>query len=141
MPSKMTWWLLFYGFLFALGSCLAYFGYNQYYKTKDLLRSGIRSKATVHSYSTHQSDGTTMYTPTFSFKDKKLQEHFYTSKVSSHPKPYAIGEKVNIVYEPRNPNNVKIVSFLGLYAGPVILFMVAAPLLILGSSYMLYQLY
>lgn len=140
MSRKMTW-LLFYGFLFALGFFLAYLGYGQFYKTKELLRSGIRTKATVHSFSTHQSDGTTMYTPTFSFKDKALQERFYKSKVSSHPQPYEIGEKVNIVYERKNPENAKIVSFWGLYAAPVILFMVASPLLILGSAYLLYQRY
>jgi hypothetical protein len=82
-----------------------------------------------------------MYTPTFSFKDKTLKDHFYESKVSSHPQPYAIGEKVNIVYERKNPQNVKIVSFWGLYAASVILFMIASPLLILGSAYLLYQLY
>ena len=49
MSRKMTWWLLFYGFLFALGFFLAYLGYGQFHKTKELLRSGIRTKATVHS--------------------------------------------------------------------------------------------
>ncbi len=137
----MTWWLLFYSFLFALGFFLAYLGYGQFHKSKELLRSGIRTTATVHSFKTHQSDGTTMYTPTFTFKDNTLQDHFYESKVSSHPRPYALGEKVPIVYERKNTENVKIVSFWGLYAAPVILFMVASPLLILGSAYLLYRLY
>ncbi|MGD1947343.1 MAG: DUF3592 domain-containing protein [Croceivirga sp.] len=137
----MTWWLLFYGLLFSLGFFLAYLSYGQLYKTKELLRSGIRTKATVHSFKTHNSDGTTMYTPTFTFKDKNLEEHFYESKVSSHPRPYDLGEKVNIIYGRKNPKNVKILSFWGLYAAPVILFMVASPLLILGGAYLAYRLY
>jgi len=129
------------GFCSPWGFSWPIWGYGQYYKTKELLRSGIRTKAMVHSFSTHQSDGTTMYTPTFAFKDKKFEEHFYESKVSFHPQPYDIGEKVNIIYERKNPKNVKMVSFWGLYAASVILLMVASPLLILGSAYLPYQLH
>lgn len=134
----MNLWILFYFVLLALGSFLGYLSWNQYQKSQTLLTKGVRTKANVVAYETSRGKNSTLYAPVFEYKDCSQELITFTSSVKSSPPAYDIGEQVNIVYNTRNPQDVKIVSFWGLYAASVILLMVASPLLVLGSSYLLY---
>lgn len=141
MPkSKHGMWVILYAFFFLLGCTLAYFSFQQYQKTKYLLEDGIRTVGIVKRMVVTQDDDGPMYSPVFEFTDRVNQDHEFKSKVRSRPPAYTVGEKVKLVYERKNPKNVKVVSFWGLYAASVILAMVASPLLILGFSYLVYQM-
>lgn len=134
----MQLWILFYFLLSALGSFLGYLSWRQYQKTQDLLNKGIRTSANVVAYETSRGKNSTLYAPVFEYKDRSQELITFTSSVKSSPPAYDIGEQVNIVYNTRNPQDVKIVSFWGLYAASVILLMIASPLLVIGGSYLLY---
>ncbi|QLG45458.1 DUF3592 domain-containing protein [Costertonia aggregata] len=131
-------WIIFYLFLFLIGTFLAYHAFTNYKKTQNLLQKGIRATATVTQFHTHQSDGSTMYTPVFEFTDRSQTKISFKSGISSSPPAYKIGDKVKIVYDRTKPEKAKTISFWGLYRWSVILFMIAAPFLIIGGSYLLY---
>ncbi len=137
--QKSSMWIIFYSILFLIGAGLSYGSFTQYRKTQLLLSKGIRTNATVIKLLPSVSDGTTVYSPVFEYTDRSMVKHIYESSIQSYPAPYKIGEKVKIIYNPRKPKNVKTISFWGLYRGSVILFMIAAPFLIIGGSYMLYS--
>ena len=139
--SKSTMWIVFYSFLFIIGGGLTYAAFSEFQKTKNLLQSGVKTTATVIQYSLSQGKNGSMYKPVFEFKDRSLQTITFESGIASKPPAYEIGEKVAIIYNPRKTDSVKTISFWGLYRGSVILFMIAAPFLIIGGSYLLYQLY
>ncbi len=137
--QNFSMWIIFYSILFLIGASLSYGAFTQYHKTQLLLSKGIKTNATVIKLLPSVSDGTTVYTPVFEYTDRSMVKHIYESTIQSYPAPYEIGEKVKVIYNPRKPNNVKTISFWGLYRGSVILFMIAAPFLIIGGSYMLYS--
>ena len=82
-------------------------------------------------------DGTT-YKPVFEYFDNNKISYIFKSEVSSSPKPYKLGHKVEIVYD-KNHENVKVISFWGLYRWSIILLMIASPLFVLGTAYFLYK--
>jgi len=131
-------WIIFYASLFLLGSFIAYHAFNQYQKTQTLLKKGIKTTATVASFITSQGDSGTMYKPVFEFTDRSQNLQTFESGISSKPAAYEIGEKVKIIYTPSKIDDAKTISFWGLYRGSVILAMIAAPLLIIGGSYLIY---
>jgi len=137
--NKSMLWVIFYTFLFLIGLFLAYSAYNQYQKTKSLLEKGIKTTAVVTKFSTHQSDGSTMYTPVFEFKDRSQNKRTFKSGISSSPPAYEIGEKVQLIYDHTNPEKARTISFWGLYRWSVILLMIASPFLVIGGSYLLYS--
>ena len=137
----MLWWLLFYGFLFTLGCILTYGAYSEFQKTRTMLSEGVRTTAVVKEFVVSRGDSNNLYQPVLEYVDRKQHVRQYTSSIKSYPAPFEIGEKVAIVYDKKNMDKVKTISFWGLYRGSVILFMVASPLLVFGGSYLLYQLY
>ena len=137
----MNWWVLLYGFFFALGCLLAYGAYSEFLKTKSLLANGRKTKALVKEYVVSRGDDNDMYQPVFEFKDRNQIRHTYTSTIKSYPPPYKIGAKVAIIHDRRDKSKVKTISFWGLYRGSVILLMIAAPLLVIGGAYLLHEFY
>nr|WP_297913970.1 DUF3592 domain-containing protein [uncultured Allomuricauda sp.] len=137
--NKSSMWILLYGFFFALGCVLMYLAYQQQQKTELLLEKGVRTTARVTEYLTSSGKDGTTYAPILEFQDRQKNKHTYTSPIYSRPPAYDIGEKVKIVYNPKNKSQVKTISFWGLYRGMVILAMVASPLLIIGGCYLWYM--
>lgn len=129
---------LYWG-LFAGGMVLLYFAMRSYNNTKDLLSTGIKTTAIVVEMKTvSDSDGST-YKPVFEFTDRGNGVRRYESGVSSNPPAYKVGEKVKIVYDKIDDDEVKTISFWGLYRWSIILLCIASPLLIIGGGYMLYM--
>lgn len=102
------------------------------------MNKGERTTANVVAYKTSQGKNGTLYAPIFEFKDRSQKLQTYTSSINSSPAPYEIGKNVKIIYDSRNPYEVKVISFWGLYRWSVILLMVASPLLIIGGAYLLF---
>ncbi len=117
---------------------IAYFAFVQYTKTSNLLSTGTRTTATVIDLlEFHDNDGT-LYSPVFGFTDRSGTGITFETGVKSRPAAYGIGEKVSVIYDRTNTRNVMVVSFWGLYRWSVILLMIAAPLLVIGGTYLLY---
>lgn len=130
---------LYWG-LFLLGLLLAYFAFRAYTNTVSLMQEGIKTTATViEMIPVSSSDGGPTYKPVFEFKDRGNTLRTHESSVSSSPPAYKIGQKVKIVYDPKDIEEVKTISFWGLYRWTVILLSIASPFLIIGGGYLLYD--
>ncbi len=66
-------------------------------------------------------DGSTTYTPVVMFEADSGASVSFTSSFSSNPPSYAVGETVEVLYEPGNPNDARIKGFGSLWLAPVIL--------------------
>ncbi len=125
-------------YFFGLGCLLFYLAHQQYQKTVFLLEKGVRTTSVVTGLIPYSSDDGTTYAPVFEFKDRQRNTHTFESDIKSSPPAFKVGEKVKIIYDPKNAENVKVISFWGLYRWTIILSMVGSPLLILGGSYLWY---
>jgi len=122
----------------AVGMILLYFAMRSYNNTRDLLSTGIKTTATVVEMITVSSSDGSTYKPVFEFTDRRHEIRRYESKISSSPPSYKVGEKVKIVYDQKEEDEVKTISFWGLYRWCIILLCIASPLLIIGVGYLLY---
>lgn len=99
----ITW---FASVLFFTGA--GYFAYsNSIFK-----ESSISTKATIieliKGSSTSGSSTTRIYTPVFTYKDESGKEYKHKSKYSSSTPAGNIGDQIDVLYNPENPNDVKI---------------------------------
>ncbi len=133
MIQYLYWALLVVGFV------AFFFAIKMYNDTNELLKIGIKTKAVVKDLIEVSGDDGPMYKPVFEYEDRSNTTKEFKSEVSSRPPAYKIGEKVEIVYDPKDVDEVKVVSFWGLYRWAIILSCFAAPLLIIGGGYLLYQ--
>ena len=127
-----------YWALFAGGFIAMYFAVKMYNDTNQLLKTGIKTKAVVKDLIAVSGDDGPTYKPVFEYMDRSNTIQEFKSDVSSRPPAYKIGEKVEIVYDPKDEEEVKVVSYWGLYRWSIILLSIASPLLIIGGGYLLY---
>lgn len=129
--------LLYWGMLI-LSIVLIYFAMKFYSKSKDLMRTGVKTTATVVQLIPVQGDDGVTYKPVFEYTNRRQETIIFRGEVSSSPPAYKVGEKVKIVYDP-NSDDRKVISFWGLYRWVVVLLCIASPLLIIGGGYVLYM--
>lgn len=128
------------GGLFLLGIGLLILAIWQYGKTKILLRTGVRTEATVTENLLVESDHgkSMMYQPIMEYRAKGITQK-YVSTMKSNPPAYAIGEKVAVVYAADNPQDARIVSYWGLHLTSIISLAFAMPLLTICGGYFLFK--
>tara|TARA_R110002167_G_scaffold35569_10_gene113561 strand:+ start:2671 stop:3078 length:408 start_codon:yes stop_codon:yes gene_type:complete len=127
------YWALFIG-----GMTMLFFAYRSYNNTQKLLDTGIKTTAKVIELITvNDSDGDT-YKPVFEFTDQGHNLRVFRSSVSSNPPSYRVGDLVKIVYDPLRQEDVKTITYWGLYRTTIILLSLASPLLIIGGGYLMY---
>lgn len=123
-----------------IGLLLTAWAWQQYQKTRSLLQVGIITNAKVVSLIESYDDDGTTYTPVFEYFDKYQNRITFQSGVSSRPATHDVGDIVEVVYDPANTQEAKVVGFWGLYRWTIILLCIASPLLIIGGGYYLYQM-
>ena len=129
---------ILYTVLLIIGLVLCFYAYQQFKKTQSLLSEGMRVEATVVRLVEVKSKSTT-YKPVFAFYDLANNKREFVSPISSRPSPYKVGEIVELMYDPHNESNIKIIGFWGLYRWTIILLAIAAPLIVIGGGYTLYM--
>ncbi|MCB9991114.1 MAG: DUF3592 domain-containing protein [Rhodospirillales bacterium] len=73
---------------------------------------GYKTTGTVSSYeTTYDSDSGTMYYPVVSFKDNQGRGHSVKDRLGTGSEPYSRGEKVQVYYDPNDPERFVIDSF------------------------------
>ena len=126
--------------LIVVGAALLILGIKMFNDTQKLLQEGIKTTASVVKLiqkRNSDNDGY-LYTPVFEFVDRKNTTRIFQSDVSSNPPAYKVGQKVKLVYHPKEEDEINIVSYWGLYRWTVILFSIASPFLVIGIGYLLY---
>ena len=126
-----------YGGMLLISIVLIYFAYRNYYSTKELINQGVKTTAVVIDLLEIRGDDSSTYKPVFKFTNRAGTEVTFKSQISSSPAPYKIGDKIHVMYS-KDGEEIKVVSFWGLYRGTIILLSIALPLLIIGGGYFMY---
>lgn len=78
------------------------------------------------------SRGKVTYRPIVAFTDQTGQRRSFASKVSSSPPSYERGEKVTVLYDPANPADATIDSFVERYLGALMFGIMGAIFTLIG---------
>jgi hypothetical protein len=93
--------------------------------------SGEEVQGTVVRLESSTSDGSTTYSPVYSYTvDGKKYE--YESVNSSNPPAHEVGEVVTLLYDPERPDKARVNSFFELWLLPIIMCPVSFMMLILS---------
>lgn len=128
-----------YGGMLLISLILIYFAIKQYSNSKELIDTGVKTKAEVIDLIQITSDDGYTYKAVFEFTDRGNNKVTFKSEIASRPAPYKIGDSVNVVYS-QNSDERKVISFWGLYKWTIILLSFASPLLVIGGGYLLYSI-
>ena len=131
-----------HGILVLIGFVLLLLGIKMFINSRKFLATGIKTEATVIDnialQSTSRSSTSMMYAPLLEY-DVKGKKKTYTPNARSNPPTYDIGEKVPVVYSAKNAQNIRIISFWGIYLGSTILLAFSLPMLLIGSGYFMFK--
>jgi hypothetical protein len=99
-------------------------------------------KATITEYQSYESrddngNTTVMFTPVFEYEFKGTK-HTYVSTTSSSSRDYEIGQKVDMLVNPDDPQDVLINSFMGKWFLPLLLGIMGS--VFSGMGYLVYTL-
>ncbi|MEI2271733.1 DUF3592 domain-containing protein [Sphingobacterium sp. ML3W] len=125
--------------LLLIGLALLVMGILAFLSSRRLNVNGYTVEATVvENIPSHESEGGTMYTALMEYHiGDKIKT--FSPNARSNPPAYNIDEKVRLIYDPNNANDVRILSYWGLYLGSIILLAFALPMLLIGSGYFLFK--
>ena len=130
--------LIFYGILLIFGIGLIGYAVQMMQVTNRLAEGGVKTTATlVEIKKTTDINGMDMYQPIFEFADTSNQmiRHHYDQM--SSPPTWAVGQKIPVVYNPRNTAEVKLDKGFDLIGMPTLLFLLGLVLVILGLKHFL----
>lgn len=80
-------------------------------RTLDFLRTAQRVPGTVVGHVYHSGNKGGTWSPVFDFRDKQGVPHSVTSRVSSSPKLFNVGDKVEVLYDPKDINGAETEGF------------------------------
>jgi len=108
-----------------IGSGAIYFAKKEYNTSKELVKTGIETKAEVVDILEVDDDdgGGSTYKSVFEYTDQSNKLIRAKNNYSSNPPAQEMGEILEIVYIP-NTKTLRVNSFWGLYFSPIMLFLV-----------------
>jgi hypothetical protein len=104
-----------------------------YDRTESFLENAVKTRAIVVDMKEHRSDGDPLYYPVFSFTDREDNRHEIRSSIGANPSPYAIGDRVEVYYDPDHPQHNKLDRFVSLWLGPVLPAAIGLILVVIGG--------
>ena len=104
-------------------------------KTAKFLEVALGAEGKVLRMEKRKSSEGAIYYPVFSFIDREGKEHEIHSSYGSYPPRYEVGDSISVLYEPQNPRKAEIDSFLSLWLGPVIGFVLFVSLVLFSLSF------
>jgi Protein of unknown function (DUF3592) len=107
-----------------------------YFNVREFLGTAERTEGTVVALRRQVSSDSTTYVPVVRFQLAHRHIEF-DSGIGSRPPRYTVGEKVPVLYQPANPYQAKIDSFLSLWFGPVLLAGMGSIFCLVGAGLML----
>lgn len=129
-----------YLILSLLGTALFVYAVSQYIQIKKLEGKGIRTEAVVVSLREESDgEGIRMYRSIFEFRDQNGEVRSHADGAPTYSAARSIGEKVELYYDPTEPENARVISFWGLYRTPVIVWAFAVPMMIIGLSWFMFH--
>lgn len=132
--------VMIHGILALLGVVLLALGIKLFISSREFVAKGIKTTATVIDNVGIESDDnkSVMYSPMLEYQVAGETKK-YMPNMRANPPSYDIGEQVQIVYRPNNHQDVRILSYWGVYLGTIILLIFSLPILIIGAGYFLFK--
>jgi hypothetical protein len=129
---------LIFGLLLICGIGLIAYAVKMMQVTNRLSEGGVKTTATlIEIKKTTDINGMDLFQPIFEFADTSNQTVRYNYDQMSSPPTWAIGQKVPVVYNPKNTAEVKLDKGFDLIGLPTILFLLGLVLVILGLRHLL----
>jgi hypothetical protein len=122
-----------YGILLAFGIGLIAYAVQMMQLTNRLSETGVKTMATlVEIKKTTDINGMDMFQPIFEFADSSNQTVRHNYDQMSSPPTWAVGQKIPVVYNPKNTAEVKLDKGLDLVGVPTLIFLLGLFLVILA---------
>lgn len=101
-----------------VGFCFLIIGIHKSKKSSDLKNNGIKVEGVIYSLEQDRRSG--IYYPVVRFRTK--ENRWITKKLNfgTNPPQYAEGEKVSVLYDPDDPENVDFDSSFNLTVAPAL---------------------
>jgi len=108
--------LLFKLVFLAVGPCLLLYCYFSVQETRASIRNGVTTQAViVRLQAVHGHKSGTSYAPVFTFMTEDGHPFTLTSRVSSNPPSYKVGQVATVYYPHGQPQEAKLDSFFDLW--------------------------
>lgn len=106
-----------------------------YLNTRNFINSSARAEGTVVAHAPgRSSDGDLTYAPVISFRTPEGQAVEFKSQTSSNSPYPAVGETVEVIYNPQRPSEAEINSFSSLWTLNIILAALGAGFFVIGTT-------
>jgi hypothetical protein len=103
------------GLLFAIGLFL-------FIRTRIFINKAQEVKGTViQMVYSHSSEGGGGYSPVYQFRTITGQTIVVTDSLSSNPPMFQVGQTIDVLYDPENPQKARIKKFMSLYFTSILL--------------------
>lgn len=103
-----------------------------YKSTSNFLAEALSAQGTVIALAEKQSSDSMSYSPVVQFVDRDGQRVEFTSSIGSSPAGYSVGEPVEVLYLPANPQRAKINDFSDLWGMTVFMAVMGVPFFSVG---------
>ena len=111
------------GNVFSLvGGLLALIGVFLFIRTRIFIGKAQKVKGIViQMVYSHSSEGGGGYAPVYQFKTVDGQTIVIQDSLSSNPPRFQVGQKIEVLYDPGNPQKARINKWMNLYFAPALL--------------------
>jgi len=114
--------------LIVIGVILLFAGFIWVYQTKNFLDKAIAAKGVIIDFVEEKTYEGVVYRFIIQFVDERTGEEItIVTKAGIQPRTYAygpspefLGWEIDILYDPENPHNAMINSFLDIWLGPIL---------------------
>lgn len=107
--------------------------YFMYHSTSEFVRVASKAQGTVVQLARSRSSDSTTYAPVVRYRTEGGREVEFVSNVSSDPPAYSVGEKVEVLYRPEQPEKGEINSIFQLWFGPMLLGGLGSAFFVIGT--------
>ncbi len=132
-------WKMIYSILLTTGIIFLILSFIVFRNSLSLIKNGYKATAIVIDLQNILSNNTSDLTPIFKFTTTTGQEIIFKGFGASSPPAFNIGEKVNIIYNPDNPNEAKVLTYFGVFGLTIILTALSIPMIVISAGYFLTQ--
>ena len=123
LPSKLLW---------LIGGMMMFIGMGMIGNTVLFVSNSLTTKGRVVALHWQYVTGSDASRPVIEFVSEKENTIRFSPNISSNPPMYDIGEIVEVIYDPQNPQNANIDQFLILWLSPLTIFLVGVGMVTLG---------
>lgn len=120
---------------FGIGAALLAVAGNFFLSDSRLAAKGGRAEGIVTEVeSFYNSRSKVMYRPHVAFTDSAGRRRAFTSRLSSNPPGYEAGEVVGVIYDPADPAQAEIDSFVARHLGTLVFGVFGAVFAMIGMA-------